>query len=207
MPTFRKGFNHNDITLVSDNIFNIKKGFDDKKLNEFLVKNNYLLCIKPHPGELSKISFEETENIKLISEEQMLEEKISINEMINAFDLLITDYSSIGTEFIFMDKPVLFNFSDIDEYMKNRGLYFSSDTFWFPGPKFNTFDELIDEMQKLLLDSNYFKTERDEKKKLWYGTLQDGGCKQICDFLFYNNQINLKVKKEFIHLMILLVWL
>ena len=72
MPTFRQGFNHNDINNLTENIFNIKNDYDDKKLNEFLSKNNYLLCIKPHPGELSKSQIIETDNIKMVSEEEMI---------------------------------------------------------------------------------------------------------------------------------------
>ncbi|MGN1268879.1 MAG: CDP-glycerol glycerophosphotransferase family protein [Candidatus Aphodocola sp.] len=195
MPTFRQGFNHNDINNLTDNIFNIKNDYDDKKLNEFLSKNNYLLCIKPHPGELSKSQIIETDNIKMVSEEEMIKNQVSVNEIMNAFDLLITDYSSIGTEFIFLDKPVLFNVSDIEEYTKNRGLLFGSDNFWFPGPTFKTMEDLIKESEKLLSNSSYFKKERAEKKKLWFGTLNSGGCEQICNFLFENFNISTNVKK------------
>lgn len=195
MPTFRKGFNHNDINNMSGNIFNIKSDYDDKKLNEFLKKNNFLLCIKPHPGELSKTQIVESDYIKLVSEEDMIKNRTSVNEIINAFDLLITDYSSIGTEFVFLDKPVLFNISDIEEYTKNRGLLFGNKDFWFPGPTFETMKSLMKETKKLLSDPLYFKEERDEKKKLWFGNLKSGGCEQICNFLFENFNISTNVKK------------
>lgn len=196
MPTFRKGFNHNDINNLYDNVFNIKKGYDETKLNSFLEKNNYLLCIKLHPGESSKINIKETKNIKVISEDDMMKQQVSVNEIINAFDLLITDYSSIGTEFIFLDRPVLFNVCDIEEYTKNRGLFFGSDEFWFPGPKFKNLDELIDEIKKLLTNENYYKSERENKKKLWFGNLTDGGCDKICNFLFEKYNISTNVKKH-----------
>ncbi len=195
MPTFRKGFNHNDINNSYNNVFNIRKGYDETKLNSFLEKNNYLLCIKLHPGELSKINIKETKNIKVISEDNMIKQQVSVNEIINAFDLLITDYSSIGTEFLFLNRPVLFNICDIEEYKKNRGLFFGSDDFWFPGPKFKNFDELIEEIKKLLTDENYYKSERENKKKLWFGNLIDGGCDEICNFLFENYNISTNIVK------------
>lgn len=203
MPTFRQGFNHNDINFVANNVFNIKKGYSENKLNKYLKDNNYLLCIKLHPGELSKIDIKENNNIKIIKEDNMIKNKISVNEIMNAFDLMITDFSSVGPEFIFLDKPVLYNMCDIDEYMENRGVIFGNKDFWLAGPSFSTFNELINESYKLLIDETYFKNIRQSKKNLWIGNLKDGGCKQICDFFFDGNLISDKVvrhKSDFINM-------
>ena len=196
MPTFRQGFNHSDINNITNNPFNIKKDYDNNILNNYLKENNYLLCIKMHPGEMKKLNIKQTDNIKVITEDKLIENQVSVNEIINAFDLMITDYSSVGTEFIFLNKPVLFNVSDIKEYTKNRGLLFGNDDFWFPGPKFDTLDGLIKESKKLLTNKSYFEKERIEKRKLWYGSLKDGGCDKICDFLLDGNQISSKVKRH-----------
>lgn len=195
MPTFRKGFNHNDVLSNSDNVFNIKDDYNFEKLNEYLQKNKYLLCIKLHPGEMSKIFIKQSDNIVIVSEKEMIKQQVSVNEIMNAFDLLITDYSSIGTEFLFLERPVLFNVCDIEEYKKNRGLLFGSSDFWFPGPTFKNQKDLIKEMEKLLKDKSYYLQNRSDKKKLWFGDLNDGGCKRICDFFFDGNKINKNVKR------------
>lgn len=186
MPTFRQGFNHNDINNISDNVFNIKSRYSDKKLNKYLKDNNYLLCIKLHPGELSNIELKESDNIKIIKEENMLNHKVSVNEIMNAFDLMITDFSSVGPEFLFLDRPVLYNMCDIDEYIENRGILFGNKDFWLAGPSFNTLEELINESYKLLTDDAYFKDVRQNKKDMWIGNLKDGGCKNICEYFFDN---------------------
>lgn len=195
MPTFRQGFNHFDINNLEDNVFNIKEDYDESKLIKFLEKNNYLLCIKMHPGELSKINIQESNNIKLITEDSLIENKLSVNEIINAFDLLITDFSSIGTEFLFLNKPVLFNNVDLKEYSENRGLIFENENFWFPGPRFNNQKEMLKETKKLLDSKDYYKLEREDKKDLWFGKLKDGGCKEICDFIFEGNKVSSKIKR------------
>ena len=148
-----------------------------------------------HPGEISNIQLPESEYIKVISEDDLLLNQISVNEIINAFDLLVTDYSSIGTEFLFLNKPVLYNVCDAEEYIKNRGILLGNLDFWLAGPSFNSFSSLILEMSKLLSDPLYFKKERDEKRNLWFGDLKSGGCKQICDFLFEENNISNNVKR------------
>lgn len=55
MPTFKNGFNHNDITIDNGNIFNFKENFEINRLNEYLKSNNYLLCVKNHPGDTKKL--------------------------------------------------------------------------------------------------------------------------------------------------------
>lgn len=196
MPTFKQGFNHSDVINISNNIFNFKTEYDENKLNEFLKKNNYLLCVKKHPGEQSNFKFFETDNIKIINEQDLILNQISVNEIINAFDLLITDYSSIGTEFIFLDKPVLFSCGDFDEYFKNRGILFGNFDFWAPGPIINNISSLLKETKKLLTDSDYYKDERVKYKKLWFGDTKDGGCDKICDFIFDGYDISSNIVRH-----------
>jgi len=196
MPTFKKGFNHNDVKNISKNIFNFKEEYSEEELNDFLKEKNYLLCIKKHPGEKAKLNFNSTGNIINIEEKMLLDNNVSINEIMNAFDLLITDYSSIGTEFIYLQRPVLFAVGDYEEYKKNRGILFGNLDFWTPGPICEDIKTLINEAHKLLNDSSYYASERAKYKKLWFGEIENGGCDKICDFLFENNQISKRVVKR-----------
>ena len=195
LPTFKQGFNHTDIINISDNIFNFNNHYDEKQLDKFLKENNYLLCVKEHPGEQAKLKVLESDNIINIEEKVLNGKQISINEIINAFDLLITDYSSVGVEFIFLDKPVLYAIGDYEEYSNTRGVTFGTMDFWIAGPIGNDINSLCEEINKLLNDSNYYKDERDKYKKLWFGNTIDGGCDKICDFIFKDNQINPNLKK------------
>lgn len=195
MPTFKQGFNHKDVSVISNNIFNFEEVYDEKILDNFLKEKNYLLCIKRHPGEQASLNITQTDNIINITEDDLSKNGLSVNEIINGFDLLITDYSSIGTEFIFLDKPVLFSVGDIHEYQKNRGIFFGDFDFWSPGPICKDIFKLIDEIEKLLTDNDYYKEERKKYKKLWFADTKDGGCDKICDFLFDEFKISSNVKK------------
>ena len=184
MPTFKQGFNHCDVKKISKNIFNFKEEYIEEDFDKYLDQNKYLLCIKKHPGDISKINFKNMKNIISIDDNMLLQNDLSVNEIINAFDLMITDYSSIGTEFIFLDKPVLFAIGDYDEYSQNRGIYFDNLDFWTPGPKCNNIYNLKKEIKEILSDDNYYKDERIKYKKLWFGDTKDGGCDKICNLLF-----------------------
>lgn len=196
MPTYKNGFNHNDVNNVNiDNVFNFEK-YDENELDNFLKDNNYLLCVKRHPGDKTKYNVKNTDNIININDAKLLENDLSINEIINAFDLMITDYSSIGTEFIFLNRPVLYALGDFEEYNENRGIFFSNIDFWTAGPIAVNIKQLMNESYKLLTDKNYYKKERDEKYKLWFGNLKNGGCDNIYNFLFDENN---NIRKEIVY--------
>ena len=45
-----------------------------------------------------------------------------INELLPEIDLLITDYSSIATDFMLLDRPVIYVMPDYDYFLYERGL-------------------------------------------------------------------------------------
>lgn len=187
MPTYKKGFNHDDVKNVNyKNIFNFEE-YDEEELDLYLKKNKYLLCVKRHPGDKTNYLTKTTENIVNINDKQLLLNGLSINEIINACDLMITDYSSIGTEFVFLKRPVMYAVGDMSEYEENRGIAFSNMDFWSVGPQVNNIKDLIAESNKLLTDSTYYEKERNEKYKLWFNDLIDGGCENIYNFFFDDN--------------------
>ncbi|MDO4283087.1 MAG: CDP-glycerol glycerophosphotransferase family protein [Clostridia bacterium] len=195
MPTFRKGCGREQETDVNkENLFNLKT-YDEEKLFKYLRKNNYLLCIKKHPSEELNMNYLENDNVKIIKDSILTEKNITLNEIMNAADLMITDYSSLGIEFVFLNKPVIYLVNDIEDYKKNRGITFNNSDFWMPGYRVCDIDRLLLSIEESFQANNEFENERKEKRNLWFGELQDGGCKEICNFLFDGNQL----KKNLVH--------
>lgn len=161
-PTFRKGIGKNDAEINKENFLNINQ-YNEKILTDYLEKNNYLLVIKPHPVEENKIKEVKSNNIVILKDEDMLREFVTINEILSGIDLMISDYSSIYIDFINLERPVIFFDTDLEEYENKRGIIFETCDFWWTaGPKVHTIDRLIQELQKLLNDSEYYKEERKE---------------------------------------------
>lgn len=201
MPTFRNGCGRSDAKLNSDNVFNFQK-YDEQKLITFLDKKNYLLCLKHHPEEENSFNYILSDNIKVIEETKLQEYDLSVNDILNAADLLITDYSSLGIEFSILDKPSIYLVNDIEEYCQKRGIIFDDIEFWTQGNLVNNIDDLLKIIDNLKL------IKRDKKlKKIWFDDLKDGGCSIICDYFFeesgrlkknlnYSDSIILKQEKQ-----------
>lgn len=193
MPTYRKGCNRQDSSINSENIFNIAS-YDEGNLISYLKKNNYLLCLKKHPSEELDLPILENDNIKIITDDSLSSNAITLNEILNASDLLITDYSSLGIEYTFLNKPVIYLTNDINEYIDNRGITFNDYNFWMPGHKVNDYDGLIKAIDNSFSNDYCYRDEELQKRNLWFGDLNDGGCDKICEFLFNQNEISSNVK-------------
>ncbi|WP_053360604.1 CDP-glycerol glycerophosphotransferase family protein [Bacillus sp. FJAT-27251] len=71
-----------------------------------------------------------------------------INELLLVSDLLITDYSSIPYEYSLLNKPMIFFAYDLNEYMKDRGLWDDYDNM-VPGPVVKDTDGIVRQIKSM----------------------------------------------------------
>lgn len=118
--------------------------FSWNKLNDFFKIHNYILFFKPHPIELFKYieSFGSYSNIILVTSTS-IPESSDINEYLHYFDMMISDYSSISSDFLPFDRPVI-------HYMYDRNT-FEDENFklnaleqFTAGPIVETLDDLME---------------------------------------------------------------
>ncbi|MDU4891633.1 MAG: CDP-glycerol glycerophosphotransferase family protein [Clostridium sp.] len=166
MPTFHI---HENSGVVNGEKFNdgIKiKDFNYVKFNEFLGKNNLLCISKVHHAEermiTEKAKERKLENLIFISNKNLEDNDLDLYEILNSGDLLLTDYSSIYGDFLFMNKPTVFINTDIDKYREERGLSLEPYDYWTAGPKVQNQQSLELEILKSLNDEEYYKTKREE---------------------------------------------
>jgi CDP-glycerol glycerophosphotransferase (TagB/SpsB family) len=200
MPTFR--FNLNNGKLYKEegsknweNIFGLPE-FDSQKFEEFLERNQLVLFLKLHPFEeeylLKSLKIHQMNHIILITDRLLKDNGIDLYQLINAMDLLITDYSSVYFDFLLLDRPMIFIASDLEIYKSSRGLLLEPFDFWTPGPKVNTQGKLESEMINCLSNQRYYHQERQIIKRLIHyfddGNSSDRVWKWIDDILQRNNQ-------------------
>lgn len=132
-----------------------KEFLQDKRLREFLKKQNITLNFYIHPKFREHIgSFQvEDSNIKLIPFGSM-----PLNQLLMSCNMLITDYSSVSWDVYYQEKPVVFYPFDLEIYENVQGSYmdYKNDVF---GDLAWTKDELIDILEE------YSESDFKEKKK------------------------------------------
>lgn len=188
MPTFHTHENSGVVNGSQELNDSIKiKGFNYEKFDDFLKTNNIICISKVHHGEertvTNKTKSRELSNLKFISNEDLESCGLNLYEILNAAHLLLTDYSTIYGDFLFMNKPIIFINTDIDEYREKKGLMLEPYDFWAAGPKVQKRDTLEIEILKCLRDENYYKNERDTIKNVFYYYKDSKASLRVWDFI------------------------
>ena len=106
MPTWRAWLQNCSQTefLASDYYKNIEKVLMDKELNDYLLKNNLKLLFYPHI-EMQKYM----NTFQCLSAMEVLDATTAdVQNLLITSQVLITDYSSVYSDFLYMNKPVMF---------------------------------------------------------------------------------------------------
>lgn len=190
MPTFKKGCgrklesNYNETRIL--NFYN----YSDDDLIKYLKKNNFLLLVKRHPSDECVYKKIENDFIKNINNEVLSKKGLNVNNILNAADLLITDYSSVGIEFSILDRPVIYISTDVEEYRKNRGIIFDNYSFWTGGVECDNYENMIK-----LIDKMIGKPYCYENKNFMFNNLNNTNCKKICNYFFENGKLKKNIKR------------
>ncbi|QYE98320.1 CDP-glycerol glycerophosphotransferase family protein [Paraclostridium sordellii] len=148
------------------------KNFDYERFNQFLIDNNIICISKVHHGEersvTNKVKNRNLDNMIFISNDDLESKDLDLYEVLNAADILITDYSSIYGDFLFMDKPTIFVNTDMEVYEEERGIILQPYDFWAAGPKVQDQGSLSEEIIKCISDKEYYKKERKTIRDIFY---------------------------------------
>lgn len=139
-PTFRGDFSYRESQI------------DFKRVKEELERKfggEWVILIKLHPMISNKIEINSDDWVNVSSHGDM-------QELLCTADVLISDYSGCIWDFSLTRKPIFIYADDIDKYNKERGFYFSYDTWPYPIARNN--DELSSEIKKF--------NKNDYEKKL-----------------------------------------
>ena len=148
------------------------KDFDQKQLEAFLEEKNMLLFIRTHVAEQGSAAPYLGKRIRFLGNEQAED----VTGILNIFDCLITDYSSIYIDYLLTDKPMVFLPYDRQQYLDGRGMNFDYDDVT-PGPKPETFNDFLDALSP---KEDFWKSERTRVNRL-FNEIQHPCAADICN--------------------------
>ncbi len=179
MPTWRPvarnlflGRSLNEIT--KEEIENFKQSEYYKNINEFLSHPHLLklleesniklhLFFHPNSNEFMKkvVDIPNSPLINIFSIEDGVQSKIIES------DLLITDYSSVCWDFLYLDKPIIFYQFDQKEYLRDFGSYIKIPDNLF-GPATYNAKETISKIEDIVKGVDDSKDIREESRKKFF---------------------------------------
>ncbi|MCR5701866.1 MAG: CDP-glycerol glycerophosphotransferase family protein [Lachnospiraceae bacterium] len=147
--------------------------FDIKSFEKY--RDKYVFLIKNHPFVKDGLAIPKDFQDFCVNAGA----DITIEDLIIASDICITDYSSVVFEYSLMNKPIIFFAYDIDEYEKERGFYYSYKKF-VPGPVCDNMKELVDAIDNI----DKFDYERlNHFKELYMNGCDGHATKRILDYI------------------------
>lgn len=148
MPTFRKWLRDIGRLKDADNVFKTTAYFNawnsflnNKKLHDVLEKNKMQLIFFPH-NEMQKLAHNFMTNNRRITIGKPGE--YDVQELLKKASILVTDYSSVLFDFVYMDKPVIFYQFDQKDFFNKH--YKSSGKAYPFGDIFTAEDLVVSEL-------------------------------------------------------------
>lgn len=160
LPTFRDKIK---LKFLGDDNF--------QKIEEFLKfldENNYYLITKLHFAGTFFVK-REKDNINKVNEEFLnLNSDMDVYPFLKEADILITDYSSVYFDFLYLDRDIIFYPYDL-EYYKNsdRGIIFDYEEMT-PGDKVFNLDELKENLKIKNIKRDSYKEKRKKIKEVCF---------------------------------------
>jgi len=132
---------------------------DFKLLNKKMQQLNSYFIVKFHPFVMQ--FYEDIKNSNEYSNIKFHSIQGDIYPLLKYTDILITDYSSIYFDFLFLDKPIIFFDYDYKEYSSNMNGFVYDYENCTPGKKVQNEDGLYEEIEEVLKGKDTFKDDRE----------------------------------------------
>ena len=191
-PTYRQHKRGWLLSASQDSLPVINDTQKAKVLNDYAVKNNVLIVLKPHfVQNVSYVKDLGLSNIKFIDDSFFVKNKISSYEFVGGCDALITDYSSIYYDYTLCDKPIALIWEDIEEYKQKPGLIENYEYYAQGAEKVYTIEELVAFVDRVAKGEDVLKNERRVIRDLSNFSNDGQSAKRVVDYIL--EKINYKV--------------
>lgn len=183
LPTFRipKGGGYIDSSqnIFEEGLINFSNKSDLKNWNEFFKDNNVFLLVKPHPSDGSIPGNLGLSNIVVIQHNLLIKLDIQLYNILHYADALLTDYSSVFCDYLFLNRPIGFILSDVEEYASNRGFVFDNALDLLPGLKIKSKEILKRFVNEIAHNIDSQKEIRAHLKPLYIDEINDNNSQRI----------------------------
>jgi len=177
-PSYKKKKIYNDYRFLKSNYYATLLSFlNNEQLQITLEKNDMELHFIPHPEVKQYLHYITThnKNVKIINPET-----INIQEELIEAKLLITDYSSVFFDFIFMKKPVIFYQFDKEDFFSKhyKKGYFDFSKHYF-GEVVKDEKSLISEIRRNFYINFDFSLNAELTHRQFFLKYDTNNCKRI----------------------------
>lgn len=157
------------------------------KINEMANKRNILIVLKPHfSQDVSCFKKQNLSNITFIDDKFFEHNHMTSYEFVAGCDALITDYSSIYTDYLLCDKPVAAIWEDIEEYKAMRGFVVDIDYYMKGARKIYDVSDFVNFINEIGDDNDTMRISRHEITDVIHTYKDNKSTERVVDFIVEN---------------------
>lgn len=189
MPTYRKSTS----AVISENYYYTDTGLpllktenDIISFNEFLKSLNSICIFKIHHLQINMPCFDKSySNLLIISDDFLQNNNVQLYELIKVSDALITDFSSVGFDYMICKKPIIYATDDFADYSNSRGFLFDI-SMCMAGYHCDSIETFFDSVRAVRNDKDDYKEERLRKLPYMHSYVDGNASRRIAEHLgFY----------------------
>lgn len=185
MPTFRKaqyGTRSDSEVIQKYGIPLFDTEYSIDKLNDFLQKYNSIIIIKLHPKQdIRNLKDARRTNIIVLTGDDVKRLNVDNYRLMKDVDALISDYSSTAYDFLHVDKPIGYDFSDLKYY--KLGIVVKDPHEMMAGHEIRDVDDFFNFIKSVCRDDDPYKVERKELFDRVYKYHDGESCKRVIQLL------------------------
>jgi hypothetical protein len=123
-------------------------------------RHGITVVVKPHP--MDRDTYAGVPGLRSIDDESLRRLGLTLYQVLGAADALITDYSSVWTDYLVVDRPILLLCPDYEEYAATRGFNVPDLRAVAPGPLVEDAAALTDFIADVAAGRDPFHARRTE---------------------------------------------
>ena len=108
---------------------------------------------------------------------------LQLYQMVSATDCLITDYSSIGNDYILLNRPIIYTLDDYEEYKKSRGFSIDDPAKFFPGHHVIDMKELLYAIEDVTRGEDRYAEDRRRILPIMHKYLDGNSSRRIAEHI------------------------
>ena len=185
MPTYRKSRlsrMHTDTTMGTTGLPILYEPEDIEEINEFCRANKVLIVLKKHIlEEQSSTKEADYSNFKIVDDKFFRDRDADVYEFLGATDALITDYSSVGIDYMLLNRPLGYTLDDYDKYEAMRGWSMDNVKDYLPGRHMYNKDDFKTFIKEVSEGKDPYRKHREEVTNT-IQNYKEGFSKRILDY-------------------------
>jgi CDP-glycerol glycerophosphotransferase (TagB/SpsB family) len=170
-PTWRQNKKYSSLPLLTLNDEQLKS------TNSKLSKLDLILIYSEHTQALKEINIAEYSNIKKLN----LPIDLAINDILPEVDFMVSDYSSIITDFLIMERPVFLFMPDYNYYINDVGLLYNLKKYPI-GKIITSIDDIVESIIKKE-NAKIYEENIESYMSIFYDLKNNKACESIEKFI------------------------